>query len=154
MRDDVPDQASAWNAFVSWVGGFNRTGTAMDAPIACGKNIKDFDLLFAARMNALHCKKKDKTVLFNRKWKVDLDDLMFVWFENEPEPVNYKMDTLRPFFGFPETEHHNALVDCRETGELIMMFLRLKRALQSRRTKDGRRFLQFEGRMAPARASA
>lgn len=138
---NAPDQRVVWNQFVAWVGKFNPRGTARSAPIAAGKNIRDFDMKFVEVLNKLHCPKGEKTVLFGRK-KIDLEDYVFAWFENETEPSDEKMDTLRDYFGMNTDKAHDALEDCRQTGELMMKFLRLHRELQRRKV------IRFKGAFA------
>jgi DNA polymerase III epsilon subunit-like protein len=145
--EPAPDQGVVWNQFVAWVGKWNKKGSAYGAPIACGKNIRDFDLKFVAVLNQLHCKKKDKTVLFSRRTQLDLEDLIFLWFENSKELPDGKMDTLRDYFGMSREGAHDALVDVRQTGALLMRFLKLHRELARRTTSDGRPFIKFQGSM-------
>ncbi len=130
--EKAPDQGLVWNQFVEWVGGYNPKGTAWMAPVASGKNIRNFDLKFAEHLNILHCPKKEKTVLFNRI-QVDLEDFMFSWFENEKEPTKMNMDSLREFFSLPSDGAHSALVDVRQTGALVMKFLKLQRKIQQQK---------------------
>lgn len=144
MLKAAPDQGVVWNQFVDWVKKFNRKGTAFGAPIAAGKNIRNFDLKFVEVLNKLHCPKKEKTLLFSNRRQVDLEDYIFAWFENETEPANEKMDTLREFFGMSTVNSHDAMTDVIQTGELIMKILRLHRKLQRREGKDGK-FIKFKG---------
>jgi DNA polymerase III epsilon subunit-like protein len=141
----APDQGVVWNQFVDWVGRWNPKKTKWTAPIACGKNIRGFDLKFVTVLNNLHCKKKDKTVLFNERKQVDLEDFTFFWFENSADLENEKMDTLRKYFSMSMDGAHDALVDVRQTGALIMKFLKLHRQLQSRKDKDGNKLIKFKG---------
>lgn len=142
----APDQKAVWNRFVDWVATYNKGKTSYTAPIAAGKNIRKFDLKFVEVLNRLHCKKKDKTVLFNRK-ELDLEDQVFLWFEADGSLKNEKMDTLRDFFGMSQEGAHNALVDVRQEGELIFRFLKLHRELRARVGKDGTPLIKF-GRAA------
>ena len=139
----APDQKVVWNAFVDWVGKFNPTKSTFKAPIAAGKNIRNFDMKFVDVLNRLHCKKAEKTVLFNERKMLDLEDVWFLWFENEQEPKDAKMDTIREFMGMSTEGSHDALVDCRQTGALLMKFLKLHRTLQSRKSSDGTKLIKF-----------
>jgi len=142
--EKAPDQAVVWNQFIEWVNRFNPKGTQFMAPIAAGKNIRSFDLLFAEQLNLLHGPKKEKTVLFSRRTQLDLEDFMFHWFENEREPEKFNMDTLRPWFGLTLDGAHNALIDARQTGVLIMKFLKLCRYLQKKQV------IKFKGSLKGA----
>lgn len=144
--EKAPDQGVAWNAFVKWVERYNRGKTkgAYTAPIAAGKNIRDFDFGFLEDMNLLHCKKKEKTVIFNRI-KLDLEDDLFRWFENTDELKNQKLDTVREYFAMDTEGAHDALVDVRQTGDLIMFFLKLNRYVR-RLAKDGQPWMNLPAR--------
>ena len=128
--EGAPDQKVVWNRFVEWVGRYNPKGSAYMAPIAAGKNIRNFDLKFVETLNKLHCLQGEKTVLFNNRIQLELEDFMFSWFENSKDLPNLKMDTLRKYFGLSTKGAHSALVDVSQTGELLMRFLRLHRSLQ------------------------
>lgn len=143
--EKAPDQKIVWNQFVAWVGRYKKNGTKYGAPIACGKNIRSFDLLFADELNKLHCPKKEKTILFNCMTQLDIQDDLWRWFENETEPEDLKMDTLRPWLGLSSEHGHEAITDVRQTGEIMIKFLKLYRELQKRVTRDGKKFIQFKG---------
>jgi len=148
MLEKAPDQKLVWNEFVTWVNKFNRKRTPFGAPIAAGKNIRDvtgFDMDFVHVLNKLHCPKKEKTLLFNTRRVLDLDDIWFLWFENQQEPENQKMDTIRDYLEMSKDGAHDALQDCRDTGEVIMRFLNLTRELQRRVNKDGEKLIKFKG---------
>jgi len=131
---NAPEQKDVWLKFVQWVFKYNKSKTSYKAPVAAGKNIRGFDLGFVDHLNLLHCEKKQETVLFNRT-KIDLEDAMFMWFEGQPQekcPENGKLDTLLPYFGMSNSDSHNALIDARNAGDLIIRFLKLHRDLQKR----------------------
>jgi DNA polymerase III epsilon subunit-like protein len=140
----APEQKLVWNQFVDWVLKWNPKKTHFTAPIACGKNIRDFDMKFVNNLNRLHCKKKDKTVLFNRRRQLELEDYIFAWFENSEELPDEKMDTLREYFGMDTAGAHDALVDVRQTGKLVTKFLKLHRELCSRSCQDGTKLIKFK----------
>lgn len=140
----APDQKLVWNQFVDWVGRYNPKKNPFNAPIAAGKNIRNFDLKFVDVLNEKHCKNKGKTVLFNPRMQVELEDIIFFWFENEPEPKKANMDCLREYFGMDTEGAHDALIDVRQTGDLIVKFLKLHRELQRRTAADGTKLIKFK----------
>lgn len=144
----APDQKVVWNAFVAWVNKFNKKRNTFGAPIACGKNIRNFDLKFVDVLNALHCPKKEKTLLFSTRLQVELEDQILQWFSGDPELPNMKMDTLREYFGLSTESAHDALEDTRQTGALIFRFMKLHRELRSRKNREGEPLLKFRGSMA------
>jgi DNA polymerase III epsilon subunit-like protein len=145
----APEQRLVWNQFVDWVMRFNPKKSVWTAPIAGGKNIRSFDLKFVNVLNNLHCPKKDKTVLFNRRREVDLEDFIFHWFEGTNELENEKMDTLREYFGLPTDNAHDAMCDAAQSGDLIMRFLKLNRELRRRKNEKGDPFIKLAGACLP-----
>lgn len=135
----APDQKLVWNQFIDWVHKFNKDGSKYNAPIACGKNIRGFDLLFVDELNKKHSSKKEKTVLFSTRTQLDLEDFLWHWFEQSNVLINpktkkpdFKMDTVRPYFGLSTEGAHSAMVDVVQTGALIMKFLKLYRTLNTK----------------------
>lgn len=129
--DKAPDQKIVWNQFITWVKKYNPKGTQYTAPIGAGKNIRSFDMKFVEVLNLLHSKSKEKTVLFSNYRYIDLQDFLFYWFENSNDFKNEKMDTLREYFNLKGQQAHSAIGDVRDTGELIMRFLKLHRTLKN-----------------------
>jgi DNA polymerase III epsilon subunit-like protein len=148
----APDQQVVWTEFVAWVNRFNPKRSPFGAPIACGKNIRNFDLKFVEVLNRLHLPKakRGKVLLFNDRQQVELEDLVFAWFEGSTDLPNVKMDTLRDYFGLSREGAHDALTDVRQTGQLIMKFLKLHRELRRRTCRDGSPLLTFRDSCRPA----
>lgn len=142
--EEAPDQKVVWNQFVQWVNRWNPKKSKWTAPIACGKNIRNFDLKFVEVLNELHTPKKGKTLLFSDRYTLDLEDFIFHWFENEAEPAKYGMDYLRGYFGMSTAGAHDASVDVDQTGELIMRFMKLYRRLQRAKGRDEKKLIQFK----------
>jgi len=118
-----------WQEFVTFVNRFNPKKNKWDAPIPCGHNIVDFDLPILNRINAEHGPKKADTILFNTYKRIDLRDILFTWFENSKEPANFKLDTLRDYFGISKDGSHRAMKDVVDTADIIIRFLKLHRRL-------------------------
>jgi DNA polymerase III epsilon subunit-like protein len=127
---EAPDQQFAWRRFSDFINQFNYKKTMWFAPVPCGANIADFDLKIVDRLN----EKYGIKVMFWPRDSVDVQTLCFLWFENLPDaPKNYRMDTLREYFGMPqEGTAHNALPDCRDTANIMTRFLKLHRATAGR----------------------
>lgn len=125
------DWQTAWKRFGDHVKRYNPSKTStFKAPIAAGKNLS-FDLPIAQWM----CKKfgpVDKNgcqMLFNGWMTLDLDHLLWQWFEDSNELPSLKMDDVREHFGLSKDGAHDALVDVRQTATLIQKFLRMYRGL-------------------------
>lgn len=141
----APEPKVVLKKFVEWVQKWNPTKRIYEAPTVCGKNIRNFDLKFLAVLLDEHYPKK-KPALFNTLVQTDLEDLLRLWFPPGLAPFNsYKMDEIRPYFGIPVHPTHNALVDCREEGALIMTFLKATRQLRKLKNSKGELILNFEG---------
>jgi DNA polymerase III epsilon subunit-like protein len=67
--------------------------------------------------------------LLNRRSMYDLDEIMMLWFDNTTVVPNYKMDTLRDFFGLSKANAHDALTDVIQTSDIILHFLKLHRSI-------------------------
>ena len=52
-----------------------------------------------------------------------------LWFDNTTVVPNYKMDTLRDFFGLSKANAHDALTDVIQTSDIILHFLKLHRSI-------------------------
>lgn len=127
---EAPEREVVWRKFCGWVQNFNRGKGVTTLPIAAGQNIVKFDLPIAERLCRFYnlCRKKNEFSLFNPAViPLDLKAISFLWFENLPEPANYKLDTFRDFFGLTHEGGHDALVDVRQTAELVIRFMKLHR---------------------------
>lgn len=132
-RDGV-SQKEAWEAFSRYANKYNKSKTPFGAPIAVGHNIIKFDNVISDRMCKLYgpVDKNNSPVLFNRRDVVDLMNMSFLWFENNAELENYKLDSLRTFFGIPLEGGHDALVDCKQTAMIVSRFLKYHRNISQK----------------------
>lgn len=142
--ENAPDEKAVFLKFVSWINGFNPGKSVRMAPYAGGKNIIGFDLKWIQVLLDKHCTKK---TLFNSRRIFDLEDDIERWFGTSHDLPNQKMDTLRAYFGLPESPTHDALKDSREEGALLVHFLQLYRTMKTRVRKDGTPLISFRGAM-------
>lgn len=160
MLEGAPDQGVVWKSFIKWAdqwkakGGSGGNG-ASTRPIAVGKNIRDFDLHFVDELNKLHAPKGIEQKIFHNKRLIDLEDIMFHWFGFSEELQNYKMDDFRVYLGMTQDNAHDALVDARQTGDVVMRFLQWYKHLFNKVNKypDGteKKFIEFRGSFASKR---
>jgi DNA polymerase III alpha subunit (gram-positive type) len=120
--EKAPLPEHVWKAFAAHVRKYDGGGRA-SKPIPAGHNIQGFDLLFYDRLN----KQYKVPDFFNTRTVLDTLNLCFLWFENLPEPENFKMDTLREYLGMSKSGAHDALVDTKQTGDLLIRFLKVHR---------------------------
>ena len=72
--------------------------------------------------------KKYKTKLpFSEVSKIDMMDILFMWFENLDEPSSMKLDAFRKFFGMKAIQAHEALSDTIDEAELMVKFVKFHR---------------------------
>ena len=96
-------------------------------PIPSGYNIVNFDLVIARRLA-----KKYKTKLpFSEVSKIDMMDILFMWFENLDEPSSMKLDAFRDFLGMRAAQAHEALSDTIDEAELMVKFMKFHRRQSS-----------------------
>lgn len=142
--DAAPLQKVVWNRFVTWVKSFNKDNSIFGAPVAAGKNIRRFDMPFVTEACRRHCQAREETLLFSPMRLLDLDEMLFYWFEDDPDVTSYSMDALRDYFKLSKEGDHTAMVDNDQTGRILVALLRLHRKLRRVRVKDGRLLLNMK----------
>ena len=125
----APNLDVVWRKLVDFLSMFNNGKGNITAPIPAGKNIRHFDMpIFQRICSELgYVDKNGNQNLFNRRNMYDLDEIMMLWFDNTSVLPNYKMDTLRDYFGMSKANAHDALTDVVQTSEVILHFLKLHR---------------------------
>ena len=125
--DAAPDVEQVWKNFVQHIHKYALTKKIYDMPVACGMNIINFDIPIAERLcrqyNVAYHKEKDEVVLFHPRDKIDLLNIINLFFENSNDLPNFKMDTLRDYFGISRENSHDALVDVRQTAQIVIRFM-------------------------------
>lgn len=114
-----------WKRFCEHVQKYNIQGTSpFGAAIPAGKNIRSFDMPIVNRL----CKKYNfvdkggKQNIFSQREMIDLEDDLYRWFGRSTRLPNLKMDTLREYLGISSENSHRAMVDVKQTAELIIKF--------------------------------
>jgi DNA polymerase III epsilon subunit-like protein len=127
----APNIEVVWKKFIDFLAMFNVGKSQFTAPIPAGKNIRYFDMpIFERICNELkYVDKNGNQTWFNKRKMYDLDEIMLLWFENSTDLPNMKMDTIRDYFGMSKAGAHDALVDVKQTTDLITHFLKLHRSI-------------------------
>ena len=124
-KSGVPEK-QAMKMFKIYCEQYDRGKSFFSKPCPAGKNIIKFDLIILDRLNQKHKQKE----FFFRRDVIDLDQLCLYWFMfNMDAPSNYKMDTLRPYFGLSSEFAHDAMFDVKQESDLIIKFLSLHKKL-------------------------
>lgn len=154
------DTSTAWKQFTTWVNKYNKSKhafNAFDAPIPCGYNINGFDLPIVAR----YCEKygpydikRKSQKLFHPIHKIDIMDHMFFWMENNADLNKLDLVSLMEYMGFDKEKvagAHDALVDVKNTTEILVKLLTMQRYLTGKNESGGRR-LEMKGCFAKEKA--
>jgi exonuclease I len=134
------NQKEAWSNFTDYVNRYNKKKSFWTAPIAAGHNIIGYDMHIVNRMCSLYGPVDSKTKepqLFNGRDKLDLLHLCFYWFESNKDLKNFKLDTLREYFGISGKDAHNAIVDVQHTATILGRFLRFHRNISAKTNFKG-----------------
>ena len=115
-----------WKNFCNYCAKYEvdkKPGQWYTEPIPSGYNIIGFDLVIA---NRLAEKYKTKSP-FSKVTKIDMMDILFMWFENLDEPSSMKLDAFRKFFSMSAKQAHEALSDTIDEAELMVKFMKFHR---------------------------
>ena len=129
----APLQKNVWADFKRYLHMYHladKRKSVFTAPLACGFNIFNFDLPILVRLSEKYkdLDKRGETKLFFGRDKIDVMNMAFMFWENCEAPESYSMDTIREFLGMSSEGAHTAIQDVKDTGELLIRFMRLIRA--------------------------
>jgi DNA polymerase III epsilon subunit-like protein len=138
---DAPSVESVWKNFADYVKQYNFKGGNWSAPVSVGYNIKNFDSVI---VNRLCCSapykfgpidnKRGEQDIFNRIHSIDMLDIMFALFENNPDVTSLSADNLvRGYMGYSEGKAHDAMSDVIMIAELFCRTMKMLRTTASRK---------------------
>ena len=128
----APKPSAVWSKFVAFVKKYNKNNTQWGRPIPCGYNIINYDLPIINRMAKVFGPYDDKylrSTLFHPIRKIDMLDDMFMWTESDPSVTSISMDNVRKRMGMSEDGAHDALQDVKDTANIMIKFLKTRRAI-------------------------
>jgi DNA polymerase III epsilon subunit-like protein len=128
----APQAKVVWNNFITYVKNFNSSGKDWDSPILVGYNNINFDTIINTRMAKLYGnydQEKNRCNLFHPIHEIDVQRLLFGWFESDYSLSKYNLDAVRDFFGISKENAHDALQDVLDTGNIFARFLNLQRKM-------------------------
>ena len=141
-REDLakaPLPKTVWKKFCDFVNQYNWKGTQFFAPIPAGFNIIGFDMIIVDRLCKAYGpydKERQQQKLFNKIYKVDMMDNMFMWTEGDPSIKSISMDSLRDRMGLIKENAHDALQDVKDTANIMIKFMKTHRAVYRNLTID------------------
>jgi DNA polymerase III epsilon subunit-like protein len=128
----APLPKTVWKKFCDFVNQHNWKGTQWFAPIPAGFNIIGFDMIIVNRLCKAYGpydKERGQQKLFNKIYKVDMMDNMFMWTEGDPSIKSISMDSLRDRMGLSKENAHDALQDVKDTANIMIKFMKTHRAV-------------------------
>ena len=133
----APLQKNVWGDFKRYLNMYHLSESrksVFTAPLAAGANILNFDLPIIQRLSEKYhdIGKRGETKLFFGRDRIDSLLISFLFFENAEDPTSYSMDTLREYFGMSQDGAHTAIQDVKDSGEIIIRFMRQIRSLAGR----------------------
>ena len=141
-REDLakaPLPKTVWKKFCDFVNQYNWKGTQFFAPIPAGFNIIGFDMIIVDKLCKAYGpydKERQQQKLFNKIYKVDMMDNMFMWTEGDPSIKSISMDSLRDRMGLSKENAHDALQDVKDTANIMIKFMKTHRAVYRNLTID------------------
>ena len=141
-REDLakaPMPKTVWKKFCNFVNQYNWKGTQFFAPIPAGFNIIGFDMIIIDRLCKAYGpydKEREQQKLFNKIYKVDMMDNMFMWTEGDPAVKSISMDSLRDRMGLSKENAHDALQDVKDTANIMIKFMKTHRSVYRNLTID------------------
>lgn len=126
----APDIKYVWPKFVEFVNKYNYNKTTYFAPIACGYNIINYDMVIIDRL----CKQfgqhnGEKQTIFNQIFKIDVLDMVHLWLESDPDIKTYNLDKIRDVMGLSKENAHDALQDVKDTANIMILFMKTQREI-------------------------
>jgi DNA polymerase III epsilon subunit-like protein len=129
--DKAPSLEVVWTKFVDFVNKYNWNKNTFSAPIPCGYNIINYDMIIINRLckqfNTYYDEDRGQQKLFNQIFKVDLMDTMFLWTEGDPNIKSISMDSIRTRMGMSKAGAHDALQDVKDTANIFIKFVNTHR---------------------------
>jgi DNA polymerase III epsilon subunit-like protein len=157
-REDIfaaPAPKLVWKDFCDFVDSYSTGKGAWSAPVCAGFNNTGFDDIITYRLCGGNKQgksepygfgpfdeKNDRCKLFCPGYTYDVQQMAYTWLRSRYFPHNYlSLDNLREYLGMSLEGAHDGLVDCYDTAEILVRFLRLHAAVK----------VQFEGACAKGR---
>ncbi len=129
---NAPSTESVWRNFSNHVNRYNPKKTQYNAPYAAGMNIRNFDMVIAARLN----EKYKISTMFNYEY-TDIRDWAFHALMWDTELKSRSMDNLRKYLGLSNHNAHDALQDVKDEAAVISRCLKHYKNLFSKNRYKG-----------------
>lgn len=122
-----PQTKMTWELFVQYVDKYNlqpSKKTIFTAPNPGGYNIAEFDMIIIHRLcKAFGPFENNRQKLFFSRDIRDAMHLTSYWLQNERGIKSFSFDSIREYFGISAIGAHDALIDCKQTADLIIRYM-------------------------------
>lgn len=127
------EEKTAWQSFVDYLDKYHKSSERkgqFSAPLQAGMNIYRFDSIIIERLAKKYdmLSKEGINKVFHPRDKIDLMNILFLWFENSSDLESYGMDSVREYFGLQTDGAHTALKDAKDEAILISRFMKRHRS--------------------------
>lgn len=142
----APELKLVWGDFTNFVSQHATGKGHWNAPIVAGFNNVGFDDIITRRIIVGNCQadKKEpygfgpydsgtmRCKLFHPLYNLDVANMFYMWMASRyyPPGQNLSLDGVREFLGMSKDGAHDGLVDCRDTGEVLVRLMKLHAAVQ------------------------
>lgn len=144
-----PETKLVWPQFVDFVNKYNYRNTVYTAPIPCGYNILGYDMViinrYCEKFGTEWDEKRQSQKLFSQVYSFDVLHHLWFWFESVPDLEKLKLTEVFKYMGAEDAviEAHDAVVDVRNTAELVIRLFKMQRYMTAMR-EDGTRRLEMK----------
>ena len=77
-------------------------------------------------------KKTGNQALFNKIYKIDVMDNVFMWTENNSDIRSISMDSMRELMSLSSENAHDALQDVKDTANIMIKLMKTHRAVANK----------------------
>lgn len=134
----APEPKLVWLDFVDFIRQHHTAKGAWSAPICAGWNNNDFDdhitrrLIVGNKQGELEpygfgpCDDNGREKLFHPLHNYDMAQIAHTWLRTRSFPFAFlSLDNMREYLGMSKEGAHDGLVDCYDTAEILVRFLKL-----------------------------
>ena len=77
-------------------------------------------------------KKEKGNSIFHARDRIDIMNIVYLWFRYIPEIKSISLDNMRNYLGIDSTNAHDAIKDVSDCAEILIRFLKLHKNLSSK----------------------
>lgn len=137
LWDEGLSEKVAWEKFVDYTRKYHVSGkkrSIFTSPLPCWYNGDNFDSIIVQRLAQKYGNvgSDGRQNIFFTRDSYDVMKLISFFNENNPELGSYAFDNVRKYMGMDGDGAHQALIDVKQTAELLIRFIKLARNIRVR----------------------